>query len=195
MKEILYNLMRVPHYKALIEKHGEVIGRAIVPMKGNIRSFTVKSLKMTFLLPNGKTTDIPPLKIKSGRLLVYDVNSVIPMKLGYKTEEGLDWMEEDMRVRYVSNPKQYYLPPVNPEELYTSLESKFIADIMSSDERDIPTWLLYLIGCAVAGAIIIGVVYLVTHGTPVTITEYIPMPTANPTSIPTLIPATMKPGI
>jgi hypothetical protein len=195
MLQKIYDIFRIPYYHALITRHNEVIGKAIVKQSGNIKSFKVKGIKATFILPNDKKIGIPPVKIKSGRLLVYDVNSAMPMRLVTSKEEGIDWMDEDLAKVYAVNPKQYYMTPLDVQELHNFLEAHIPADIMADDETHLPAWVLILIALGVVTVLIIAVVYLVTHGTPTTITEYIPLPTQNPTTIPTLIPATMKPGI
>jgi len=195
MRQKVLDIFRVPYYHALITRHGDVIEKAIVPMKGNRRSFTVKGLKQTFILPDDVKSKIPPIKLKSGRIVVYDVNSAIPMRLAYKSDEGIEWMDEELRKEYAVNPQQFYLTPLDVTELHTFLESRVTEDILAGDKKDIPFWLILLIAVGVITVGLIVVVYLVTHAPPTIITEYIPIPTIEPTAIPTLIPATMKPGI
>lgn len=193
MKKAIFNLLHIPYYHALIAKHGDVVSTAIIRQKGNIKSFRVKRLNATFILPDDRKIGIPPLKVKNGRIVVYDVNSALPMKLIAHSDEGIEWMDEDMRKQYVVNPKQFYLTPLDTEELHTFLEARVTEDILSGDEKEIPWWLVTLIICVVAVIGLIAVVYMVTHGTPTVITEYIPFPTPTPT--PTPIPGIMKPGV
>lgn len=193
MKKTIFNLFHIPYYHALIVKHGDVVSTAIVRQKGNVKSFRVKSLRATFILPDDRKSGIPPIKVKNGRLIVYDVNSAIPMKLVSHSDEGIEWMDEDMRKQYAVNPKQFYLTPLDTEELHTFLEARVTDDILAGDEKEVPWWLVTLIICVVAVIGLVAVVYMVTHGTPTTITEYIPFPT--PTVTPTPIPGIMKPGV
>lgn len=193
MKKTIFNLLHIPYYHALIVKHGDVVSTAIVRQKGNVKSFRVKSLHATFILPDDRKSGIPPIKVKNGRLIVYDVNSAIPMKLVSHSDEGIEWMDEDMRRQYAVNPKQFYLTPLDTEELHTFLEARVTDDILAGDEKEVPWWLVTLIICVVAVIGLVAVVYMVTHGTPTTITEYIPFPT--PTVTPTPIPGIMKPGV
>jgi len=195
MRQKVLDVFRVPYYHALITRHGDVINKAIVPMKGNRKSFTVRGLKQTFILPDDLKSKIPPIKLKSGRIIVYDVNSAIPMRLAYKSDEGIEWMNEDLRKEYAVNPQQFYLTPLDTSELHTFLESKITEDILAGDKKEIPMWIILLITVGVITVGLIAVVYLVTHASPTIITEYVPLPTSEVTTIPTLIPAEMRPGI
>lgn len=195
MRQKVLDVFRVPYYHALITRHGDVINKAIVPMKGNRKSFTVRGLKQTFILPDDLKSKIPPIKLKSGRIIVYDVNSAIPMRLAYKSDEGIEWMNEDLRKEYAVNPQQFYLTPLDTSELHTFLESKITEDILAGDKKEIPMWIILLITVGVITVGLIAAVYLVTHASPTIITEYVPLPTSEVTTIPTLIPAEMRPGI
>lgn len=188
MRRMIYDLFRVPYYRALLVKHGEVIGIKIVPQKGNIKDFRVKSLKARFILPDDAKTGIPPLKIKSGRLVVYDINSAISMRLVRKSEDGLDWMDEDLRKEYIVNPSQFYLTPLDVSELNKFLDSKITDDILSDNEREIPWWIVAIVitGIAVAGIVIIAWMIL-NHVTPPVI-----IPSFTPTPTPTMIPGYME---
>lgn len=163
MKQGLYNLCRTPYYLAYIAKHGEVVAKRIESVKKNKRSFTVKNLNLTCILPDDKKTGIPPLHIKSGRLVVYDIGSAVPMKLVSRAEEGIEWMDEETRARYVVEPKQFALTPLDSSELHEFLEAEVVSDILSDNAKEIPMWLVFLIVAGLLIIAIIAAVYMVTH--------------------------------
>ncbi len=188
MKKSIYDIFRIPYYYALITRHGEVVSRAVVPIKKTkVKYFRVKGFKAVFLLPDDKKTGIPPLKIKSGRLLVYNAESVTPMKLTRRVietdsnEELYEKIEEE-NVHAIS-PEQFYLTPVDINELNEFLDAKIVEDIMSDATKEIPMWVIFLIAGAVVVALILGMGYLVTHG--VTPTPQIIYVTPTPTPLPT----------
>lgn len=179
MKRQIYDLFRIPYYRALISKHGEVIATVCVKIKDNVKDFKFKNAR--FILPNDKDLKIPPLKIKSGRLVSYDVNSAVAMRLVTKREDGIEWMSEETRKEYIVHPQQFYLAPLDVKELSNYLESKTVEDILSDNEKQFPMWIIILIIAVVSIIGLIAAVYMVTHAPPTVITEYLPTITPSPT--------------
>ena len=182
MKKGLYNLFGIPYFHAYISKNGEVFDTKVIRMDEKTKDFVYK--KVRFILPDyRKKETIPPLKKKSGYLTAYDINSAVPMKLVTSRAEGIEWMDEETRKEYVVNPRQFYLTPLDAQELNDYLESKTVQDILSDDEKQFPMWLVIIIVTAVIAIGLIAVVYLITHAPPTVIEKFIQ---ANVTAIPTM---------
>lgn len=191
MMKTVYNVFRIPYYYALISRHGEVMTKAIIPVKKTRKYFRVKGIKAVFILPKdtdvnltptGPKIGIPPLRLKSGRLVVYDRDSVHPMRLVTKTDDVIEYFKEEI-IEDAVLPQQYMLTPLDVNELHDFIESKVVEDIMSGEKREIPMWVLLLIAGAIAGAVILGSIWMITNaGVPAPVV----LPAVTPTPTPTL---------
>lgn len=182
MKKGIFNLFRIPYYRAMISKNGEVFATRIIRMDEKTKDFKFKGVR--FILPDyRKKETIHPLKLKSGSFVAYDVNSAIPMKLLSKKEDGIEWMDDETRKEYICNPKQFYLSPLDSQELSDYLESKTVHDILSDNEKEFPMWLIVIIVVALIVVGLIAIVYLITHAPPTVIEKFIQ---TNVTAIPTM---------
>lgn len=178
MKAGLYNLFRIPYYRALITKDGDVIGTKIIRLSTtNLKYFRSKKHRGLFILP--KLTDKPPLRMRSGYILVYDLRNPFPLKLTSGDDER-DISGDDVAFE----PMKFTMSPVDTEELHNFLEAKVTEDILSDNAKEIPMWLIYLVSIGIIAVLILGAFYMMTKGqTPVYINgqPYItPIPTPTP---------------
>lgn len=190
MKRQVYDLFRIPYYRCMVSKHGKVIGTQIIRQKAGVNDFSFGKNKSRFILPKYEESGIPPLEIKSGQLVVYDVGSAIPMKICTTSKDGIEWMNEETKKRYVVNPKQFYLTPLDSSELQKYLESKTVEDILSDNEKSIPWWIVAIVVSAIAIIGVMVTVYMVMHGNPTIINQYSNMTQTTP--IPTF---SILPGV
>jgi hypothetical protein len=188
MMDKIYNVFRIPYYYALITRHGEVIRRATIPMHKTKKHFSLKGVDASFVIPNDKQLQIPPIKIKSGRLLLYDVNSAQSMKLIRKSTELIEFIDDDTVSKVSTSetninnavlPQQFAIAPTDINQLHDFLEAKIVEDIMSDDKKEFPMWVIYLIAVAAVVVLILGALYMVTHGNTATI-QTIVTPTPTP---------------
>jgi len=179
MKQI-YNIFHIPYYLAYITKDNEVLRTVVIKQsKGKAKYFRVKKLNGVFILP--KMGDTPPVKNKSGYMLVYDIRNTFPMKLMSGDEKNE--YDEELSQKGIM-PKSYIATPMDIEELHTFLEAKVTEDILSDNQKEIPMWLIYLVSIGIVAVLILGAFYMMTKGQqPVIINGTIPM-TPYPTPTP-----------
>lgn len=180
MIQTVYNIFHIPYYLAYITRDGEVIRKAIVKKsKSKIKYFRVKKINGVFVLP--KPDDIPPVKLKSGYIVVYDERNTFPMRL-MSGDEKKEYDEE--LTQKGLTPRVFALTPLDIGELHTFLEAKVTEDILSDNEKQFPMWLLMLIGAVAIVAIVALTVYMFTKGQqPIIINGSImqtPFPTPTP---------------
>lgn len=172
MAKWLYDMLHIPYYYALIVRNGDVVGKASVKMSGTrAKYFRLKKYKAAFILPDMRRKEgeenkvkIEPIRIKSGRLLVYDIKNAFPMKLVSHNSIIDDIFEQDTSEMAVY-PSGYIPAPVDSEELHDFLEAKVTEDILSDNQKEIPMWLIYLVSIGLIAVALIAVVFLVTKDT------------------------------
>ena len=180
----IFDIMRIPYYNVLITRDGEVIGKKQIRIsKTRAKYFRVPKYRSVFILPDiKKMKGTPPIRNRSGILLVYDVKNAFPLRV--VNYEGLEQILEE-ETQTAINPTFHVREPVNPEELHEFLEAKVTEDIMSSDEKSFPMWLVFLIAIAIIAVMLLGVTYMVTHGGALPPTEIInPIMNVTPTPTP-----------
>ena len=177
MRKAFYDMFRIPYYHALVVKDGEVIRQRIVRLtNARPKYFRVKGIKAAFILPTIKKH--PPIRIKSGYLVVYDMLNAQPMELALSSDS--DKLFDDFKA---VESLQYVNTPLDIEELHNFLEAKVTEDILADNEKTIPLWLIYLVSIGIIAVALLGTVYMITKGgTPV----YVPVdgiltPTPTPT--------------
>jgi hypothetical protein len=186
--KFMYDMFHIPYYNALIVKNGDVVGKAIVKVsKTRAKYFRVKKFRAAFILPDMRMKDkddkrikIEPVRIKSGLLLIYDIKNAFPMKL-VSHNSLIDEVFEEEQTEPAIYPSGYIPAPVDSEELHDFLEAKVTEDILSDNQKEIPMWLIYLVTIVIAGAVILGALYMVTKDGGQTIINTAPGVTPTPT--------------
>lgn len=168
---MLEDLFRIPYYKAIITRDGVAYASTKVKMaSGKAQFFRVKKLRKAFILPD--ISDIPPIRVKSGVVLVYDDRNAFPLDLlpsdvvtNIKSDEStmLSKLIGVKNAEQAVKPNYWVRSAIDPDKLHEWFEARIVEDILSPPPNtDFPMWAVYLIAVVAVVAIVAGTLYLLS---------------------------------
>lgn len=167
------DLFRIPYYKAIITRDGRAYKVVKVRMSNEKAAFfRVKAIKKAFILPD--VSDIPPIYIKSGAIIVYDDRNAFPLTLmssdivtRIKSDEStmLSRLIGVKNAEEAIKPSYWVKSAMDPDKLNEWFEARCIDDILSPPpSHEFPLWAVYLIAVVAVVAIVFASIYMITSG-------------------------------
>lgn len=170
---MLEDLFRIPYYKAVITRNGIAYKMVKVRVSSEkSQFFRVAKIKKAFILPD--ISDVPPVQIKSGFLVVYDDRNVFPLDLlSSEVVTKIKSDESTMLARLIGikkadeaiSPSYWIKTAMDPAKLDEWFEARCIDDILSPPPAtDFPMWAIYFIAVVAVVALVMGTIYMISNG-------------------------------